>query len=189
MLKNDFLVSKVSVLIFMLVLSLRPGISVAEEAQLAEGFSMVMEPPATSLDIQQGELQAITDFFHQAERAIESENIDLLMTLYSDQYTNLRNRDKNSARELWSRIFAGFDNISSRHSMELVAYDKGLGQAITQCSGLLTGTPRGENQTVTIDRWDHQLHILVKQGDWKLFGNSGKSAMRYEEEGKLHPLF
>ena len=190
MFNNVFSVSKISVFFFMLVLPLRPGISFAEEAHLAERFSMVMEPPATSIAIEQGELQAITDFFHQAERAIESENIDLLMTLYSDQYTNLRNRDKDSARALWSRIFAGFDNISSRHSMEVVAYDKGLGQAITQCSGLLTGTPRGENQTVTIDRWDHQLHILVKQGNWKLFGNSGKSTMRYgEEDGKLHPLF
>jgi hypothetical protein len=61
---------------------------------------------------------------------------------------------------------------------------------VTECDGLLTGTPKGENHSVTIDRWDKQRHILVKEGDWKLFGNAGEATQRYgEEDAKLHPLF
>lgn len=175
---------------FIIVVSMQAGITTAEEAQLSEGFSMVMRPPAAGIEIEQSELQEITNFFHQAERAIEAENIGSLMTLYSDQYTNLRNRDKDFAEELWSKIFASFDNISARHSMELIACDKAAGQAVTECSGLLSGTPVGESRPVTIDRWDNQRHILIKENYWKLFGNAGEGAQRYgEEDGKLHPLF
>ena len=190
MMKKVSFLGQVGMLVLISVLSLRAGNLVAEEAQVSADFSMDMRPPAADVEIGQGELQGIADFFHQAEFAIESENIDALMTLYSDQYTNLSNHDKEFAEQLWIKIFAGFDNISSRHSMQLITYDKAAGQAVTECDGLLTGTPKGEDNTVTIDRWDKQRHILVKEGDWKLFGNSGRSATRYgEEDGKLHPLF
>lgn len=190
MLKKSFSLSQAVMLSIVFVLSIQSGITIAEETQLSDDFSMVMEPPTASIDIDESEVQNIMDFFHQAERAIESENIDTLMALYSDKYTNLRNGDKAFAEELWNKIFAGFDNISSRHAMKLIAYDRTAGQAITECSGLLTGTPKGESRPVTIDRWDNQMHILVKEDYWKLFGNAGESAQRYgEEEVKLHPLF
>jgi len=190
MFKKVFFLSQVAMFPFVFVLSIQSGTTMAEEAPLSDDFSMVMEPPVASIEIEESEVQDIMDFFHQAERAIESESIDTLMTLYSDKYTNLRNGDKEFAEELWNKIFAGFDNISSRHSMQLIAYDEAAGQAITECSGLLSGTPKGESRPVTIDRWDNQRHILIKDGYWKLFGNVGKAAQRYGEEGgKLHPLF
>ena len=190
MMKKSLFLSRVAVLVLVSVLSLQAGSLMAEEAKISAGFSMDMRPPGTGVEIEQAELQNIADFFHQAELAIESENIDALMALYSDRYTNLRNHDKEFAEELWTRIFAGFDNLSSRHSMQLINYDKAAGQAVTECDGLLTGTPKGENHSVTIDRWDKQRHILVKEGDWKLFGNAGEAAQRYgEEDAKLHPLF
>jgi len=190
MLKKDIFLSRVAMFPIAFVLSVQPGITMAEETQLSDDFSMVMEPPVASIGIEEREVQDIRDFFHQAERAIESKKIEALMVLYSDKYTNLRNGDKEFAKKLWNKIFAGFDDISSRHSMKLIAYDKAAGQAITECSGLLTGTPKGESHPVTIDRWDNQRHILIKEGYWKLFGNAGESAQRYGEmEGNLHPLF
>jgi len=190
MLKKVLVMSQVTIPAIALVLYMQSGFATSEDMQLSGEFSMVMAPPVASMQIDESEVQNIMDFFHQAERAIESENIDTLMTLYSDKYTNLRNGNKEFAEELWNKIFAGFDNISSRHAMKLIAYDETAGQAITECSGLLTGTPKGESRRVTIDRWDDQRHILIKEGDWKLFGNAGESARRYGlEEGKLHPLF
>jgi len=190
MMKKVLLVSQVAMFVFVSVLSMHPGVLMAEETQLSEGFSMVMRPPVASVEIEPGELQDIANFFHQAEHAIESENVDALMALYSDQYTNLSNHDKEFAEELWNKIFAGFDNISSRHSMKLITYNKDAGQAVTECNGLLIGTPKGENHPVTIDRWDNQRHILIKEDHWRLFGNAGESAQRYGEEGdELHPLF
>lgn len=190
MLQKILFLSQSAILPIVFVLSTQPAITMAQATQPSNDFSMVMETPVAGIEIEEGAAQDIVDFFHQAERAIESENIDTLMTLYSDRYTNLRNGDKEFAKELWNKIFAGFDNISSRHAMKLIAYNKATGQAITECSGLLTGTPKGESRPVTIDRWDNQRHILIKEGYWKLFGNAGESAQRYgQEEGKLHPLF
>ncbi|MFQ6004019.1 MAG: hypothetical protein ACE5OQ_00830 [Woeseia sp.] len=172
------------------VMSMQPGITIAEEMGLSERFSMVMRPPAASIEIDERELHSIADFFHKAERAIQTENIDALMALYSYSYTNLRNGDKHFAAEIWSKIFARFDNISSRHSMKLITYDKAAGRAVTECSGLLFGTPEGENGLIPIDRWDDQKHMLVKEGQWKLLGNAGESALRYgAKDVKLHPLF
>ena len=190
MLKKVLVMSQVTIPAIALVLYMQSGFATSEDMQLSGEFSMVMAPPVASMQIDESEVQEITDFFHQAERAIESENIDVLMTLYSDRYTNLRNGDKAFAVELWGKIFAEFDDISSRHTMKLIAYDKAAGQAITECSGLLTGTPKGESRPITIDRWDDQRHILIKEDYWRLFGNAGASAQRYgQEEGKLHPLF
>ena len=190
MLKYIVFVSQVGTLLIVFVLSMQSRTTMAEETQLSDGFSMVMRPPATSVEIEENEAQDIANFFHQAERAIQSENINSLMSLYSDNYTNLTNGDKQFAAELWNKIFARFDNISSRHSMKLIDYDQAAGRAITECSGLLFGTPVGENNPVLIDRWDDQKHMLIKEGDWKLLGNTGESALRYgEKDEKLHPLF
>jgi len=179
----------VAVLMVMLM-PFQLGVVVAQEAELSDHFSMVLQPPATGLAIEESEVDQIVEFFHKAERAIESKNIDALMSLYSERYTNLRNGDKKFAEKIWNRIFASFDDISSRHSMQLISYDQTSGQAITECSGLLVGTPKGTDSPTSIDRWDAQRHILVKDGDWKLFGNAGKAAERYgEESGEMHPLF
>ena len=190
MLKYVLFISHVGTLLIVFVLSMQTGTTVAEETQLSDDFSMVMHPLEVSIEVDENEVQDISDFFHQAERAIQSENIHELMSLYSDKYTNLRNGDKQFATDLWNKIFARFDNIASRHSMKLINYDKAAGRAITECNGLLFGTPEGENNPVLIDRWDDQRHILIKEGHWKLLGNSGESALRYgEKDEKLHPLF
>jgi hypothetical protein len=43
---------------------------------------------------------------------------------------------------------------------------------------------------VTIDSWDKQWHVLVYEGDWRLYGNSGKSKRRFgTDDRKTHPLF
>ncbi len=190
MLKYVLFISQVGTLFLVLVVSMPSRTSMAEDTQLSDDFAMVMRPPAASVEIDESEAEDIANFFHEAERAIQSENISTLMALYSDEYTNQRNGDKQFATELWSKIFARFDNISSRHSMKLIDYDQAAGRAITECSGLLFGTPEGENNPVLIDRWDDQRHILIKEGDWMLLGNSGKAALRYgETDEELHPLF
>jgi hypothetical protein len=190
MLKYVSFISQMGALIIVFVVSVQSNTATAEETQLSNDFAMVMRPPDASIEIDETEAQNIANFFHQAERAIQSENINELMALYSDEYTNQKNGDKQFAAELWGKIFARFDSISSRHSMKLIDYDQAAGHAITECSGLLFGTPEGESNPVLIDRWDDQRHILIKEGDWMLLGTSGESALRYgEKDEKLHPLF
>ncbi len=190
MLRNVLFISQVGALFIASTLSLQSGTAIAEETQLTEDFSMVMRPPAEGVQVDDNEAQDITNFFHHAERAIQSENIDALMALYSDEYTNQRDGDKQFATELWKKVFARFDNISSRHSMKLIDYDRAAGLAVTQCSGLLFGMPEGESNPVLIDRWDDQRHILIKEGVWKLLGDSGESTSRTTDtDDSLHPLF
>ena len=190
MLKIVLLTVWIGVILGVVALLTQTRTAMAEETPLSEDFSMVMHPMQVGIEIDESDVQEISDFFHRAERAIQSENIDALMLLYSDKYTNLRSGDKQFAMDLWSRIFARFDNIASRHSMKLISYDKAAGQAITECNGLLFGTPKGESNLVLIDRWDDQQHILIKEDDWRLLGSAGTPAMRYGEEGvELHPLF
>lgn len=190
MLRNALFISQVGALFIASTLSLQSGTAIAEETQLTEDFSMVMRPPAEGVQVDDNEAQDITNFFHHAERAIQSENIDALMALYSDEYTNQRDGDKQFAAELWKKVFARFDNISSRHSMKLIDYDRAAGLAVTQCSGLLFGMPEGESKPVLIDRWDDQRHILIKEGVWKLLGDSGESTSRSTDtDDSLHPLF
>lgn len=190
MLNYVLFLNQIGKFLIIFVLSIQARTTMAQETQLSDGFSMVMQPPAASIEIDESEAQDINDFFHHAERAIQSENIDSLMALYSDKYTNSKNGDKHFAAEIWNKIFARFDDISSRHSMKLIDYDKAAGRAITECNGLLFGTPEGENGLIIIDRWDNQSHILIKEEHWKLLGSSGESALRYgEKDAMLHPLF
>ena len=190
MLRNVLFVSQAGALLVASALSLQSGTAIAEETQLMEEFSMVMRPPAEGVQVDDNEAQDISNFFHHAERAIQSENIEALMALYSDEYTNERDGDKQFAADLWKKVFARFDNISSRHSMKLIDYDRAAGRAVTACSGLLFGTPEGDSNPVLIDRWDDQRHILSKEGDWKLLGNTGVSTpSATDNDDDLHPLF
>lgn len=170
-----------------------PGFSLAaedvDETQLSGDYSMTLDVTAIS-QTRDAEYEDIRNFFHKAEMAIESEDLPALMALYSVNYKNRRQLDKEFAEGVWRRIFANFDKLSSRHNMQLITHEEASGQAVTQCSGLLTGIPKGSSIPVTIDSWDDQRHILVKEGTWKLFGNAGESAIRYgEDEIEIHPLF
>ena len=176
-----------------IVLLNSPGFSLAAEAadetQLSDDYSMHLDVTAIS-QARDAEYEAIVNFFHRAEMAIESKDLPALMALYSVDYKNRRQLDKEFAEGVWGRIFANFDNLSSRHNMQLVTHEETKGQAVTQCSGLLTGIPKGSSVPVTIDSWDDQMHVLVKEGTWKLFGNAGEPAIRYgEDEIEIHPLF
>lgn len=167
-----------------------PCASLAGDAKLSDDYSMNVDPLAKE-KAGEADYQLLMNFFHEAERAIESENIEELMALYSDKYSNL-DQDKKFAERVWTKIFANFDDLSAKHSMDLLTYEEDLGQtvAVLECSGLLRGIPKGGDQPVTVDSWDKQWHVLIKEGGWRLLGNSGKAEQRYgSEERSAHPLF
>ena len=186
---------KFSLLLLVVGLSVFPGLSVAEtpdgERELSQNFSMKLDEDAKATTGEE-EYGNIVHFFHQAERAIEAEDIEALMSLYSERYTNLNGEDRQFARGIWLKIFDNFDNLSAKHAMRLLTYQNSdEGQvAVAECFGLLSGFPKETDKIVTIDSWDRQRHILIKEGVWKLFGNAGKGSKRYgEEEFETHPLF
>ncbi|HEB71707.1 MAG TPA: hypothetical protein ENI77_03705 [Nitrospirae bacterium] len=137
-------------------------------------------------------LKSIQRFFKDAELAIEKENLDGLMSLYSDHYKNA-SHTKQSARTIWIRIFEKFDDMASVHNMRMKMYSPDSNVIIIRCSGLLMGKPVGEAELITIDSWTNEDHVLsrVKKGDaWKLIGTAGqKKRKRLWFDKPMHPLF
>jgi len=137
-------------------------------------------------------LKSIQRFFDDAELAIEKENLDDLMSLYSDHYKNA-SHTKQSARTIWIRIFEKFDDMASVHNMRMKMYSPDSNVIIIRCSGLLMGKPVGEAELITIDSWTNEDHVLsrVKKGDaWKLIGTAGqKKRKRLWFDKPMHPLF
>ena len=162
-----------------------------DKSAYSKNFSMRLHNDARA-KVGDEEYDRIANFFHLAERAIEDEDIDALMSLYSDSYTHINNQGREFARGVWLKIFSNFDSIAARHSMRLITHQQSENSyvVVTECSGLLSGIPKGEERAVTIDSWDRQRHILINEGTWKLFGNAGVGKKRYgEDKFESHPLF
>jgi len=131
----------------------------------------------------------IMDFFDDTERAIESKNIDALMMLYSDSYSNL-GRDKKSVRLIWRKLFRTFDHVTMTHNMRFLTTNPKSKVMIIRCSGMLMGVPKGEKELIPVDSWMNSDHILSKEGKrWRIIGTSGQQKKRLWFDKPLHPLF
>lgn len=170
-----------------IVLLLIAGSAVAAAYVFSDIFSVKMDP-ASKKELGEKTFGEVLDFFKEAERAIETKNTEKLMALYSNNYAN-GVHDKKSARKIWERIFATFDKMATRHNMKIVM-SSSEDIIIIQCTGLLTGTPKGEKYPATIDSWNNQNHVISKEnGRWKLLGASGLERKRLWFDNPMHPLF
>ena len=168
--------------------SLFTGVASGTEHRLSDKYSMEVDPAAKQ---QLGEqtFDEVMMFFHAAEKAIETKNLEALMELYSDNYSN-GPHDKKAARQIWERIFATFDIMATRHNMKLVKVSADKNMVVFQCSGLLLGVPEIKKGVITIDNWTKQDHVLVKEaGVWKLIGTYGQERQRLWFDKPMHPLF
>jgi len=164
------------------------GTASGTEHQLSDKYSMEVDPAAKQ---QLGEqtFNEVMTFFHSAERAIETKDLDALMELYSDSYSN-GEHDKKSAKLIWGKIFSTFDTMATRHNMKFVKMSADKNMVVFQCSGLLLGVPDIKKGAITIDNWTMQEHVLVKEaGKWKLIGTYGSERKRLWFDKPMHPLF
>lgn len=158
-----------------------------EKHEYSDVFSMKIDPSAKKM-LGEKKFKAVMDFYYEAERAIEKEDLKGLMALYSDNYQNGQHTKK-SAEEIWKRIFDTFDNMAVRHNMEVLPGEND-NMVIIRCSGLLVGTPAGEKFNITIDNWNLEEHVLIsEEGRWKLVGNTGQDRKRLWFDQPMHPLF
>jgi len=164
------------------------GTASGTEHRLSDKYSMKIDPAAKQ---QLGEktFNEVMAFFHSAEKAIETKDLEALMALYSDNYSD-GVHDKSSAELIWARIFATFENIAMHHNMKLEKASSGKNMVVFQCSGLLLGVPDVKKVPITIDNWTNQEHVLVKEaGKWKLIGTYGTERKRLWFDKPMHPLF
>lgn len=150
-------------------------------------YSMNIDPAAKQ---QLGEqtFNEVAMFYQTAQRAIETKNMEALMAQYSDNYRD-GDLDKKSVAQAWQIIFARVDNMATLNNMKLVNVSADRNMVVLQSSGLLVGVPDDERWPVTIDNWNKQDHVLVKEaGEWKLIGIYGPEHKRLWFDKPMHPL-
>jgi len=175
---------------FLIFLSLFSGIAIGEEHKISDKYSIKIDPSAKQ---QLGEqtFNEVMKFFHTAEKAIETKDLEGLMALYSDNYGD-GDHDKKSAELIWRRMFSTFDSMSTNHNLKLGKMSADKNMVVFQCSGLLMGAPdpKTKKGLITIDNWVNQDHVLVKEaGKWKLIGTYGLERKRLWFDKPMHPLF
>jgi ketosteroid isomerase-like protein len=174
-------------------LCLFAGVAIGAENTFSDKYDMHIDPAAKQ-QLGEKRFQEVMTFFHTAERAIETKNLEALMALYSDNYIN-GGRDKKAVRKIWKRIFSTFESMATQHLMELVKMagvkkSENKNTVIFRCTGLLMGVHDPDKGPVTIDNWTNQDHVLVKEnGKWKLVGTYGRDRTRMWFDKPIHPLF
>jgi len=164
------------------------GSAFADQQRLSERHKMEID---NSIKEHLGEQTAkeVMSFFHHAELAIQSRDIEALMALYSEGYRD-GDHDKAAARKIWERIFKRFKELATRHNMSLVTKSSDKDLVIMRCSGILLGIPEEGGGPVPIDNWNQQDHVIKKEGgQWKLIGSYGKERQRLWFDKPMHPLF
>jgi len=165
------------------------GTAIGTEHKFSDHYFTKIDP-AAKLKLGEQTFNEVTAFFDTAEKAIETKDLQALMALYSDNYTD-GEHDKQSAEQIWKRMFSRFDGMATHHNMKLVNVSADKNMVIISCSGLLLGVPDPDKRHhVTIDNWTLQDHILIKEGGiWKLIGTYGKDRKRLWFDKPMHPLF
>ena len=164
------------------------GVAMGSEHRLSDKYAMEVDPAAKQ-KLGEETFNEVMMFFHEAEKAVETKDLEALMELYSDNYSN-GIHDKKAAKQIWERIFSTFDTMAMRHNMKLEKISTEKNMVIFQCNGLLLGVPDIKKGPITIDNWNNQEHVLVKEaGKWKLIGTYGTERKRLWFDKPMHPLF
>jgi ketosteroid isomerase-like protein len=169
------------------------GIAIAVEHKLSDRYAMEVDPAAKEI-LGEKTFNEVMAFFHAAEKAIETKDLEAIMELYSEDYSN-GGHDKKSVEQIWKRIFSTFEEMATHHNMKLVNVSAMRKEAdrntvVFSCSGLLMGIHDPAKGVITIDNWTQQDHVLIKEaGKWKLFGTYGRDRKRLWFDKPIHPLF
>ncbi len=147
---------------------------------------------AAGADIQadQTTVREIRKTFHRAEEALEAEDLDALMAVYSDSYNNL-GLTKDDMEKVWSAMFARYRRFSSNHSMSRMDVTSGkTPTAEVTCSGSLYATSEETGKRASIDSWLWETHVLVREdGEWRIRGPGKNAIMALSFGAAVHPLF
>lgn len=160
----------------------------SHEKHYSQNYILNMDPRSAA-SVGKTAAEEVHAFFDEAERAIESKDLNALMALYSENYVNGPHK-KADISITWKRLFETFDNLAMTHNMRFTTADAKSKVMILQCSGILVGAPKGDPGVIAIDSWMNSDHILVKEnGKFKLIGSMGPEQKRFWFDKAQHPLF
>lgn len=174
--------------LFLLTAAILFSLAATKEDQLSSYHQLNIDPFSAE-KLGEKLSKEINQFFHNAEIAIETENIESLMDLYSENYQN-GVHNKSMVKLIWKKIFADSDDLATIHNMTFITTDLTSKMVIVRCTGLLMGKPKSEKEMISLDVWNRSDHILTKEnGKWKILGSTGQEKKRLWFSRPLHPLF
>lgn len=170
---------------FIVGVSLLASFALTGEAKTQLSSSAIQEVDATTLK----ELMAA---FEQAEQAMQAQDLEGIMALYSDEYL-YHGLKKADIQNIWSQLFEHYKELESIHTFSVIR-TVGSGSKLTAeitCTGVVWGTSKTTTLRTPIDSWYEEVHYLKKEnGRWRIVGNIGGESQPILQFGIApHPLF
>ncbi|MDP6390542.1 MAG: hypothetical protein QF654_11655 [Alphaproteobacteria bacterium] len=127
-------------------------------------------------------------FYEEIEAALKSEDVEKIMSFYSDDYLH-HGITKKQLKFMWLEVFTNFDDLYSVHVFTKITVAGS--DAILVCTGGLFGIARKGDDYTTVDQWVAQPHWVTKEaGKWKMIGGATHgSPRRRGGRMELHPFF
>lgn len=149
----------------------------------------------TASTIQEVDSQTVKELlaaFEQAEQAMQAQDIDGIMALYSDDYF-YHGLKKADIRKVWAQLFEHYKELESFHTFSVIR-TVGAGSKLTAeitCTGVVWGTAKNTKLRSPVDSWYEEVHFLKKEnGRWRITGNAGGESEPVLPFGTApHPLF
>ncbi len=135
-------------------------------------------------------VREIQSMFHRADNAMLEGDVDALMAVYSDSYSNL-GLTKDDMKEMWGDMFRRYRRFVSSHSFSRIDVTPGKHpRAEVTCSGSLWATSKETGKRVSIDSWLGEVHVLVREnGEWRIRGPDTGVLMDTGFGAAIHSLF
>jgi hypothetical protein len=129
--------------------------------------------------------------FHRADEALRRQDLDALMTIYSENY-KYHGIDKIELRNIWEDLFKLYRDFSSTHVFSNITADttrKPQTAEIT-CTGSLWALSRLTGRRVNIDSWYSDVHHLVYEDRaWRIQGHAWEGPRDTRYVLTPHPFF
>ena len=149
----------------------------------------------TPTSIQEVDRETVNELlatFEQAERAMQSHDLDGIMSIYADKYA-YHGLKKSDVKGIWSKLFQHYKELESVHTFSVIRKGGSAGSLVVEitCTGVIWGTSKQSNLRTPVDSWFEEIHYLTKEdGRWRIIGHaSGETEPPIQFGIAPHPLF
>jgi hypothetical protein len=128
--------------------------------------------------------------FNRAEAALQADNLDSLMALYSEHYS-YHGLTKQDLRKIWNELLTQHREFRSNHILSrIIAVPSDPASAQLTCTGSLWAISKETGQQVNIDSWYGEVHNMVyEDGAWRVLGHRGEAPKTQVFGVAPHPFF
>lgn len=148
--------------------------------------------PSTIQEVDQQTVNDLLATFEQAERAMQSRDLDGVMSLYSEDY-DYHGLKKADIRHIWQQLFDHYTELESIHTFSMIRRVGPVSKLTAEmtCTGVIWGMSKQTSLRTPIDSWYEEIHYLRKDnGRWRIVGHAGGNVQPVLQFGIApHPLF